>query len=1261
MTDTSRTGNVHKVSAVGLAAVDLLGPGEIAQDLAAVDWNRTSVGPPASWPAPLTSMVRVMLASRFSMWLAWGPELTFFCNDAYRRDSLGNKYPWALGRPAREVWAEIWAEIGPRIDQVMSTREATWDEALLLFLERHGYREETYHTFSYSPLSDDDGSVAGVLCVVSEDTARVVGAHRMALVRDLGARLPALRTAAEVLDAATHELRGSAALLPFALVYLLDDDGTAVLAASTGVELPHRAAPPVLAPGPDGPWPLAAVLAGRTEVVTGLRARFPNLPTGGWDDPPEQALVVPFRQQDQTRPWGFLVAGLTPYRPLDSDHRGFVELVAGQVAAALSSARAYEDERRRADRLLELDRAKTDFFTNVSHEFRTPLTLILGPAEDALAITGPQALTPPQRERVEVVRRNGERLLKLVDTLLDFSRLECGTVQAQFEPADLAAATAELAETFRTAVERVGLSFSVVCEPLPQPMWVDREMWAKVVLNLLSNALKFTFAGGIEVRLEPTGGGARLRVADTGTGIGEEQQRRLFERFARVAGARSRSFEGSGIGLALVKDLTGVHGGTVSVDSELGRGSEFSVTLPGGREHLPAGQVLEAPGDDGGTGSDRSARGFLAETARWLVPTSATAPDAAQVDGERPRVLVADDNADMREYITQLLAVDHDVLVAADGRAALDLALREAPDLVLSDVMMPELDGVGLLAALRAEPRTAHVPVVLVSARSGAEATVNGLEAGANDYLAKPFSSRELRARVHANLELDRGRRTRLTLERMQALLDQAQRLAKIGSWELELASGSITASTELVRQADLTEVELREDGLERVFSSRIHPDDQERVAMELRRAVEGGGPLDYLVRLVDRTGEVRTYRVLGELETDEHGRPVRLRGSNQDVSEQLAAEQARAAAAAREHRIADELQRSLLPEDVQAEELTVAAFYSAGAEGTQVGGDWYDVIELGGGRTALVVGDVMGRGVRAAAVMGQLRSAVRAFARLDLPPSQVLGWLDGVVRDLGDDQIVTCLYAVYDPYDMTLTLANAGHLPPLVRRPGGVVERLEHWQGPPLGTVVAAVTEMHVALEADAVLVLYTDGLVEDRRSDIDDGIDALGRLVAHMSGRLDARTPARLVADLLPEGSDDDVAVLMAQVGSGGAAPTLTLTVPNDRAAIRDARHQVARALRDWGVGEDVVEAVSLLLSELVTNAMLYGRPPVQLRVRRGPSAVSLEVHDAAQTLPRRADPDEEDEHGRGLQLVSAVAARWGTRPTVVGKAVWCTVLLD
>jgi PAS domain-containing protein len=345
----------------------------------------------------------------------------------------------------------------------------------------------------------------------------------------------------------------------------------------------------------------------------------------------------------------------------------------------------------------------------------------------------------------------------------------------------------------------------------------------------------------------------------------------------------------------------------------------------------------------------------------------------------------------------------------------------------------------------------------MVSARAGAEGTVEGREAGAVDYLVKRVAARELLARVHANLELDGVRRTRDQLRRSLGLLDQAQRLASVGSWEIDIPSGRLSGSEEFLRQVHLTAAEIERIGVERAIVEHVHPDDAGTVRAALAAAM-GGAPFDLELRIVAPDGSSRMYRALGELERDADGNPAKLRGSNQDITEQRAAEQALAAvaaereAAARERQIADELQRSLLPEPTfHPAHLAVTTYYQPGVEGTQVGGDWYDVIELGAGRTAFVIGDVMGRGVRAAAIMAQLRATVRAYARLDLPPADVLEYLDGAVRELGPEQIVTCVYAVYDPLERSLTFTNAGHLPPLLTVPGEPARRLGDAAGPPL------------------------------------------------------------------------------------------------------------------------------------------------------------------------------------------------------------------
>ena len=752
MTDSQRASTIAKDHDF------LAGDGEIAALMRATDWSSTAVGPVDSWPRSLKTTVRIMLTSRYAMWMGWGSDLAFLYNDAYR-PTLGVKHPWAIGKSAREVWPEIWPDVGPRIEGVLRTGVATWDEGLLLFLERSGFPEETYHTFSYSPLPDDEGAIGGMLCVVTEETERIIGERRLGLLRELASDLAGINAEGELCDAIGGRIGANPRDLPFTLIYLFEAEGSrARLACSTGFEAGDPAAPPAIEMGSaDAPWPASEILEHAAPVmVDGLASRFDSLPSGVWDKPPRQAVVVPIPRQGAERPAGFLVAGINPYRPFDAAYAGFVGLLAGQVASGLANARAYEQERRRAEALAEVDRAKTAFFSNVSHEFRTPLTLLLGPVEDALGAD----LAPDQRDRMEVVHRNALRLQKLVNTLLDFSRIEAGRLRASYEPTDLAALTADLASVFRSAVEKAGMRLEVDCPPLGEPAFVDRDMWEKVVLNLVSNAFKFTLEGSIEVSLRREGGSAVLRVKDTGTGIPEEHLPQVFERFHRVEGARARTHEGTGIGLALVRELVGLHGGTVGVESVSGRGTTFSVAIPLGDAHLPADRVDARPLP---ASTALGANHYVEEALRWAPDVRPTedeyaerpaAPDALEARRPRPRVLLADDNADMRDYVRRLLSGRYEVEAVPDGEAALDAARLRRPDLVLADVMMPRLDGFGLVERLRADPATKAVPIIMLSARAGEEARVEGLEAGVDDYLIKPFNARELMARVAALLDL---------------------------------------------------------------------------------------------------------------------------------------------------------------------------------------------------------------------------------------------------------------------------------------------------------------------------------------------------------------------------------------------------------------------------------------------------------------------------------------------------------------------------
>ncbi|HET9094463.1 MAG TPA: SpoIIE family protein phosphatase [Solirubrobacteraceae bacterium] len=750
----------------------------VREDLRRVDWERTPLGAPTTWPNSLRTMVRVMLASRFSMWMAWGPELTFFCNDAYRRDTLGAKYPWALGRPAREVWAEIWPEIGPRVEHVLRTGEATWDEMLRLFVERSGYEEESYHTFSYSPLYDDDGGIVGLLCVVAEETERVIGERRITTLRDLNSVSTAATDEQAFLEDSAAQMARNPHSLPFVCIYTYEPDGRARLQATSGVAAGEPVAPEVIEPEDEAPaWPARELARGGQSwiVIDDLPGRFASVPLGGWPQPPTRAVAVPLPGATDGRPVGFMVAGVNRYRPADDVYHGFIGTIAQRLGAGVTNARSYAAERERAEQLAELDRAKTAFFSNVSHEFRTPLTLMLGPLEDAL-----QSESELEIEQVELVHRSGLRLLKLVNTLLDFSKLEAGRLRAQFVPVDAAALTAELAGMFREACERAGLALEVEIEPSPAGVYLDPDLWERVILNLLSNAFKVTVHGSIRVRLFAAADELVLAVADTGPGIPAAEQERIFERFHRVRELQARSHEGTGIGLALVREIVELHGGEIDLHSVVGEGSEFVIRVPLGRAHLPAEHVTDVPA----VTAAGVAELFVQEALSWLPDERGAAPPmggASEVRGGA-RVLIADDNPDLRRYLTRLLSPHWSVETAADGARALEQIRRRPPDLLVTDVMMPRLDGFGLLRELRGMPETQDLPVIMLSARAGEESSIEGLDAGADDYLPKPFSGRELVARIRAHLELSLARNLASeALRAERALLEQTLQQLPVG------------------------------------------------------------------------------------------------------------------------------------------------------------------------------------------------------------------------------------------------------------------------------------------------------------------------------------------------------------------------------------------------------------------------------------------------------------------------------------------------
>jgi PAS domain S-box-containing protein len=1037
-----------------LAEIGRIGA-QVGVDLDRVDWAATPLGPADGWPQALRSTLRTMLASAVPMWVAWGRDLTFLCNDAYRA-TLRDKYPWALGCPAHVVWAELWFELEPRIKSVLDSGRATRDETRLVISEDDG--AETYQTFCFSPLHDDDGQIVGVLCVVSDDTDRVLA-------------------------------------------------------------------------------------------------------------------------------------------------------------------------QRRADELAALDAAKTAFFTNVSHEFRTPLTLLLGPANDALA-DAKEPLTQRQRDRLTLVQRNGHRLLRLVNNLLDFSRFEAGRITASYEPVDLSALTGELVSMFRSAYDRAGLTLTLRVEPLGGAIWVDREMWTKIVCNLLSNALKFTFVGGVTVTLERTDpSSVTLTVTDTGVGIAPDEQPLVFERFRRARASRARTYEGTGIGLALVADLAALHGGEAGLSSKLNEGTSVTVRIATGTAHLPPEAVREAV-DDIAPGIDTAA-GFLAETERWFDPTEVAAGSVVDLpEGPRREVLVVDDNADMREYIAGLLRSQFDVRTAPDGRTALASALANVPDLVLTDVMMPGLDGFELLTALRAERRTALVPVVMLSARAGEEASIAGMAAGADDYLAKPFSASELFARVHANLELARLRTQDASWRRV--LMDTIQDALAVSD-----SDGMLLEVNDAFR-------ELVGYPIDDLPSLRPHPwwpDPRtepeaytQAAAASAQFADTDSGKITLPFRHAD--GRRLWIEVMyGSLHDPQSGQRLVV-GSFRDVT-------ARTEAVEQQRSVALTLQRSLLGPSRMPPGF--AARYSPGERPLEVGGDWYDVIDLGDGQVGLVVGDCVGKGLDAAAVMGQLRSACRALLLQLKAPAAVLRALDEFAAATPHAEYTSVFCAVIDRHSGKVHYSTAGHPPAVLAHPDGRVELLDSARSVPLaGAPEPTRTQAETDLEPGSLLALYTDGLAERRGEHPDVGIRRLADAVseARELRAEDEMAAAVLQAALPDEGQADDVALLLYR--HRVPADFRTTLAPHP-AALAPAR----AALRAWLNANEVpqidLESILLAAGEACANALehghrLAGDALVDLVGTIGDGRVDLTVRDRGAWKT----PAERGHRGRGLELMEVLMDR-------------------
>lgn len=843
---------------------------EVSKVILQRDWSTTPLGPLELWPPTLSSSLSFCFNASFPMTIYWGEGFAVFYNDAML-PIVGDKHPWSLGQKTSDASPEVWDIIGPIHEGVRKTGQSFLADNQLLPLMRFGYLEECYFNYNLSPIRLPDGTIEGVSNIAVENTYRVLNERRQKILRELAVQTASVRSTKDVCVVAPTIFDRKD--IPFSLIYLIDHNSRqAHLAGSSGFQANDPLAPDVVDLTEKenllGKWPINIVAnTAMAQNIPDLFKHFGVNFNSYWPEATREALLLPIRISQNTGMFGVLVAGINPRRALDDGYQIFLGQVAGQIAAAIVNARAYEEEKGRVERLEELDRAKTVFFSNISHEFRTPLTLILG-SLDSLgnALTGQtQPLSDRMLKDIQIARRNAFRLHKLVNSLLDFSRIEAGRMQAHYVPINLAKYTTGLVSVFRSAIEKAGLILCEDIESINEPAYIDKDSWEKIIFNLLSNALKFTPQGSIKVTVKKREERVEVQVIDTGVGIPKQELPHIFERFYRVENMQGRSQEGTGIGLALTQELVKLHGGNIQVESEEGKGSVFTVSIPLGKAHLPPSLIKEEIEPEG-TPSTLSVP-FVEEALCWLPTGSQEGTQEKPIKSTpipalaRPRIketiLLADDNSDMREYVRQLLSDYWKVYAVADGEAALQAAREIGPALILSDVMMPKMDGFQLTHALRKDPKTSLIPIILLSARAGEESSREGLQQGADDYIIKPFTANALITRVQAHMELGRLRiqldkavkeRTHELQETIVALKETALALKKSEESYRILASISPAGIFRCDKEGE--NLFLNEKGyaltgltLENIrgekWTTALHPDDKERTYTAWKNFIE--------------------------------------------------------------------------------------------------------------------------------------------------------------------------------------------------------------------------------------------------------------------------------------------------------------------------------------------------------------------------------------------------------------------------------------
>ena len=714
----------------------LVGGGEMGALMRSLDWSATLLGPVSSWPQSLRTAVSILLASRFPMLIHWGPELVQFYNDGFRPILGDLKHPGALGQPAYPWWTEIWDVLTPMFNRVLAG-EGTWYENQLILPNRNGYIEETYFTFSHSPIRDESGSVAGIFQAVTETTERVLDERRLRTLRDLAAKAVEAKVAQEACQIAAETLSENAADIPFALLYLLDEDkkyarlfGTAGLAPDTPasplvVGLSEEASSFSLNGGEiKGRWPLAQVVrTGQSEQVNNLVEQFGSLPGGPWSESPSVALVLPVAQPGVTLPAGLLVVGISPRRALDDSYRSFFTLVAGQIATAIANTRALEQERKRAEALAELDRAKSQFLANMSHELRTPLNGILGYAQ---ILKKGKTLTDQQKNGLGIIHQCGDHLLNLINDILDLSKIEARKMELYPKNFHFPEFLEGVTEICRIKAEQKGIELIYEpLTPLPNAIRADEKRLRQILINLLGNAVKFTEKGSITFKVGYQEEKLRFQVEDTGIGIAPEQLEEIFFPFQQV-GDQNRETEGTGLGLAISRQLVQMMGGELNVKSTLGKGSVFWLDLD------------------------------LPEVDQGADVANATAQNIIGFKGSKRKVLVVDDKWANRSVLVNLLEpIGFEVDEATDGSDGLNKVGEFQPDVIFMDLVMPVMDGFEATRRIRMLPELSKMVVIAISASVFDFDQQQSRKVGCDDFLPKPVREVDLLEKLQLHLGLE--------------------------------------------------------------------------------------------------------------------------------------------------------------------------------------------------------------------------------------------------------------------------------------------------------------------------------------------------------------------------------------------------------------------------------------------------------------------------------------------------------------------------